>query len=95
VPSEELLALWREVQSRLEALLTSLGGRLERNAAATARDYLGHNELGLALEAIADALAEDQTPIRDGERIETLALAKRMTMDDRVSVTLTQCPENS
>jgi hypothetical protein len=93
--SNELLALWREVESRLDALLTELEGRLESDADALARDVLGHNELGLALETIADALSDGAVPITDLERAEMLVLVDRMSMDDRVSTALALCPRSA
>ncbi len=55
-------------------------------------EFLDHNELGLALEMIADWLSERSAGITDGERTEMLRLAVEMHMDDRVPRVLSNCP---
>ncbi len=49
--------------------------------------------VGLALEQMADVLAEDERPLTASERDDMITLAARMQMDDRVPRVLRFCPE--
>jgi hypothetical protein len=56
-------------------------------------EFIDANELGLALEQMADVLSEDERPLSDDERADMLALVDRMRMDDRVPRALEFCPQ--
>jgi hypothetical protein len=72
-------------------LLIRLGDRLDSQSQAWAHEFLDHNEQGLALETMADALAEADAPITDDERAEMLRFVSDMGMDGRVSRALALC----
>jgi len=55
-------------------------------------EFIDANELGLALEYIADSLCEDEQPVSVDERLDMCALATRMQMDGRVARALAFCP---
>jgi hypothetical protein len=63
-----------DVRKRLLRLLIGLGDRLDGRTQRWTQEFLDHNELGLALETIADGLSEADAPISDDERQEMLAL---------------------
>ena len=83
---------YEEIAGRLRGLLIRLDDRLSRQDQTWVAEFIDANELGLALEQMADALSEDDQPVSPEERSDMLALAERMQMDDRVSRALTFCP---
>jgi hypothetical protein len=56
-------------------------------------EFIDANELGLALEQMADVLSVDELPLSAGERADMLALHDRMHMSDGVPRALPFCPE--
>ncbi|WP_275415312.1 MafI family immunity protein [Planotetraspora silvatica] len=56
-------------------------------------EFIDANELGLALERMADVLSEEELPLTAGERADMLALVDRMQMGDRVPRALSFCPD--
>jgi len=56
-------------------------------------EFIDVNELGLALEVVADVLSEDEQPLAAGERADMLKLVDRMQLGDRVPRALSSCPE--
>jgi hypothetical protein len=87
------MAYYDEVTGVLRGLLIRLSDRLPRPDQVLVSDFIDANELGLALEQMADTLSEDDRPISDQERADMLGLAERMQMDGRVSRALAFCPE--
>jgi hypothetical protein len=69
-----------------------LDDRLQGEDVTEIDEFIGHNELGLALEWMADALSETVQPLSADERDDMLALVARMEMDDRVPRALALCP---
>lgn len=59
------------------------------------RELIHGDEWGIALEQIADVLAEEGAALRDDERDQLLALNRRMGMGDRVPSALSLCPRMS
>lgn len=55
-------------------------------------EFLDANELGLALEMLADWLGEAARPVSDGDRVEMMALAEEMGNEPRVASPLSLCP---
>jgi hypothetical protein len=51
-----------------------------------------HNESGIALEMMADMLAERGAPVTDRNRAEMLDLVSEMGIDSRVERSLGLCP---
>jgi hypothetical protein len=92
VPSEELVALWKRVEPRLRRLGESLDQALTDEQQRWYEEFLDANEFGLALEMLADWLSEEETPVRDPDRTEMLALAREMGNEARVAGPLRLCP---
>jgi hypothetical protein len=72
-----------------------LGDRLDLKSQEWTHEFLDHNELGVALETIADVLSEAGAPVTDEERGEMLGLVAEMQMDGRVSRALALCPRRT
>ena len=85
-------AYYDDIRGRLMGLLVRLGDRLDLPTQDWVHEFLDHNELGLALETMADGLGEAGAPVEDQERSEILALVGVMRMDDRVPRALALCP---
>lgn len=83
---------WDGLRGRLFGVLTSLDDRFTRRDASLIHEFIDVGEFGLALEQMADVLAEEDTPISDRERGEMLRLNEDMQMDDRVPRVLATCP---
>lgn len=86
-------SFYEQTRGQLFALVIDLDDRLTRQQQTWAHEFLDANELGLALEMIADWLSEDLQPITRSERRAMLALVDEMSMDDSVARTLDLCPE--
>jgi hypothetical protein len=84
---------YEEITGILRGLTIRLSDRVSDKDLLLITEFLDANELGLALEQIADALCEGQQPVTTNERADMLALADRMHMDGRVSGALAFCPE--
>lgn len=84
-----------DLGERLMGLMRSLEDRLGGESTEQVADLLDHNELGLALERMADALCEEETPIASEERAEMLGLVALMGMGGRVERALSFCPAMS
>jgi hypothetical protein len=80
------------LRGRLFGILTSLDDRFTRRDAELIHEFIEVGEFGLALEQMADVLAEEDTPISDPEREEMLRLNEHMGMGDRVPRVLATCP---
>jgi hypothetical protein len=90
--SDENRAIWREVEPRLLALGTTLEPNLTEDQRQWYAEWLAANELGLALEMLADWLCEGEIPVRAVDRTEMLALAHLMGIEERIARQLAQCP---
>jgi hypothetical protein len=86
-------AYYEEIAGLLHGLLVRLDDRLPGNDITLIAEFIDANELGLALEQLADVLSEDGLPLARDERAVMLALADRMHMGDRVPHALSVCPE--
>jgi hypothetical protein len=84
---------YKEIAGRLRGLLIRLSDRLSDKDLLLIAEFIDANELGLALEQMADVLSEDEQPLAPDERSDMLALVERMQMDDRVPRALTFCPD--
>lgn len=85
-------AYYDEIAGLLRGLLIRLDDRLPGKDVTLIAEFIDANELGLALEQMADVLSEDEQPLSPDERADMLALAARMQMGDRVSRALEFCP---
>jgi hypothetical protein len=97
VSSEPILcvdhAYYEEIAGVLRGLLIRLDDRLPAKDVTLIAGFIDANELGLALEQMADVLSEDEQPVATCERADMLALVDRMQMGDRVTRALSFCPE--
>ena len=83
---------YEEIAGRLRGLLIRLDDRLGRQDQLWTAEFIDHNELGLALEQMAGALAEDEQPVTADERGDLLALAATMGIEEGVARALSFCP---
>ena len=86
-------AYYGDISGILHGLAIRLSDRISADELAMVTEFVDANELGLALESLADFLAEDDRPVTADERADMLALGDRMEMDGRVSRALAFCPE--
>lgn len=84
---------YEEIAGVLRGLLVRLDDRLPDMDVTPIDEFIDVNELGLALEQLADVLSEDEQPLTAEERADMLALVDVMQMGDRVSQALRCCPE--
>jgi hypothetical protein len=84
---------YEEIAGRLHGLLTRLDDRLPGKDVTLIAEFIDANELGLALEHMADVLSEDGQPLTRDERADMRALATRMQMGDRVPRVIEFCPQ--
>jgi hypothetical protein len=85
-------AYYEEIAGLLHGLLIRLDDRLPGRDVTLIAEFIDANELGLALEQLADVLSEDEQPLSPDERADVLGLAERMQMGDRVPRALEFCP---
>lgn len=83
---------YEEISAHLHGLLIRLDDRLPDKDITLIAEFIDANELGLALEQLADVLSEDEQPLSEDERADMLALVDRMQMGERVSRALSFCP---
>ena len=83
-----------EIVGILHGLRIRFGDRLTEEESDFVASLIDANELGLALEQLADVLSEDCRPVAPGERADMLSLAGRMGMGDRVPEALSECPDD-
>jgi hypothetical protein len=81
------------ITAELQVLLIGLNDRLPGRDVTLIAEFIDANELGLALEQMADVLSQDEQPLAAEERQRMLALVRTMQMNDRVPHALTLCPE--
>lgn len=86
-------AYYEEIAGLLHGLLIRLDDRLPGKDVTLIAEFIDANEVGLALEQMADVLSEDEKPLSTDEREDMLALAERMQMGERVPRALAFCPE--
>lgn len=86
-------AYFEEIAGVLHGLLIRLDDRLTSKDVSLIAEFIDANELGLALERMANLLAKDKQPVSAEERADILSLAKRMRMGNSVPRALAICPE--
>ncbi|GAB3774533.1 hypothetical protein FB382_003773 [Nocardioides ginsengisegetis] len=86
------LTSYEEIAGQLHGLLIRLDDRLPGKDITLIAEFIDANELGLALEQMADVLSEDEQPLAPDERADMLALVERMQMGNRVAGALRYCP---
>lgn len=85
-------AYCEEIAGKLRGLLIRLDDRLPGKDVTLIAEFIDANELGLALEQMADVLSEEEQPLSADERADMLALVDTMQMDERVPRALALCP---
>ena len=68
----------REWETRMAALLRLVADRLTDDQRRWGTEFLAHAEYGLAIESVADWLAEEERPVTEAERAEMTALASEL-----------------
>lgn len=86
-------AYYEEIAGELHGILVRLDDRLPGKDITLIAEFIDANELGLALEHMADVLSEDEQPLTPDERADMLRLVARMQMGGRVPKALQFCPE--
>jgi hypothetical protein len=87
-------AYYEELAGRLYGLLIGLDDRMDSEQAQLLHHFIDVGEYGLALEEIADTLAQDTIAVTNQERADMLALAARMNLEgDLVPCVLAARPE--
>lgn len=81
-----------EIRGQLLGMLIRLEDRLAPGQVTFVQELIDADEWGVALEQIADVLAEDEVTLHDDERADLVALNDRMGMGSRVPGALTLCP---
>lgn len=76
----------RAWEMRMAALLHLVADRLTDDQLAWGMDFLKHAEYGLAIESVADWLAEEDRSLTEAERAEMTALAGELGSDVRARV---------
>jgi len=84
---------YEEIAGHLHGLLIRLDDRLPGKDVTLIAEFIDANELGLALEQMADVLSEDEQPLSADERADMLALVDRLQMGERVPRALAFCPD--
>jgi hypothetical protein len=86
-------AFYEAVARRLTGLLARLDDRLSPRDQSVITEYIDHNELGLALESMTDALADSRQGVSAEERSDLLTLALRMKTGEKVEAAIAALPE--
>lgn len=81
-----------DVRRQLLGLVIRLGNRIGDRDKQLLDEFIGAGEFGLALEQMADLLAEATAALTQDERGDLLALARAMAMGDRLARALRFCP---
>lgn len=89
---ESAVRIYEEIAGVLRSLGIRFADRLSIADLRIADEYIDANELGLALEHLADQLCEYHLPVSPDERVDMLALAERMEIKERVAGCLELCP---
>lgn len=84
-----------EIRGALFGVLIRLEDRLAAEQVRFIHELIDGDEWGVALEQIADVLAEDEMVLREDERADLIALNDRMGMGSRVPRVLALCPSVS
>lgn len=73
-------------------MLIVVGDRLSPDEVTWGHEFIEASEFGLALEMMADWLADSESLVTDEERAAMLRLVQDMQMDGRVARALEFCP---
>ena len=84
-----------DLTGRLRGLIILLAERLSSDEARSVDELIDASEFGVALETLADWLAENETAIPDGVRRDFERLSVQMGNVERVMRPLDVCPAES
>lgn len=82
------------IPARLVALRGHVDQLLSEDQCRSYVEFIEAGEWRLALEMLADWLAEESTPIPSAARAEMIELSHDMDIVERVSTTLSECPNS-
>lgn len=77
----EKIAYWNDVEENIYQCLSLCGKSVPPDLAQEIREYLSHNELGVALEFLADMAIEHEWNISDEAKSYILQTFKKMEYD--------------
>ncbi len=79
--NREKRAFWSEVERNIREVLDSLSPAFPNPDREQVIDYLAHNELGLALEHLCDAILEEELSIGEPELTTVSRLFEQMELE--------------
>jgi hypothetical protein len=85
---------YEDLRGLLMGLLIELSDRLPALTSGLVTEFIDHDELGLALETMAEMLSLEGSAITVDERDRMIELAATMKMDDRVAGHVALCPKS-
>jgi hypothetical protein len=85
----DFLALWGVLEERLGSLVTSIAG-LPDISRESIRDYVDHNEFGIAFEEVIDAISDMELLLNQEQLQEMAHLASLMALPPSVLAPLKQ-----
>ena len=80
---DEKFAFWSEIEGRIKTIMSNIGRSVAEADQEEVSKLLSHNELGIALEHLSNALIEDEIKIEKNIRDEILDLMKLMEYDSK------------
>jgi hypothetical protein len=84
---------YQEIEDGLRAVLAGVADLLPVDTVAFVDDMLDHNELGIALEVMVEALVESRAAVRKDLVGDLSDLARTMQLDLDVGAALSRSPD--
>jgi hypothetical protein len=81
-----------DVTGRIRGLVIMLDDKVTIEQSRSVDEMIDASEFGVALQALADYLAESSTALPDDLRLDFERLASKMEIRDAVMETLSRCP---
>ena len=81
-----------DLTGRIRGLVILLDEHLTADQIRSVDDLVDASEFGVALEALADWLSENETPIPDEDRQDFERLSSQVGNSERVMSALSRCP---
>lgn len=75
---DEKFAFWSEIEGRIKIIMNNIGGSVAEADQKEVSKLLSHNELGMALEHVSNALIEDGIKIAKNIKDDILDLMRLM-----------------
>jgi len=78
----ERMRFWQEIEAKLREALDKCSDRISPQTIEETREYLEHNELGLAWETICEEFVQFDVAASQAVRALILETGKQMSLDD-------------